>query len=417
MRRFSVVVVLFLVIMGFLNIVVGEEIYWVKEFKGKAYGVDIAPNGDIIVAGRTKSFGAGGYDIWILRLDENGNVKWQKTYGGSYRDWADAVAIAPNGDIIVAGYTYSFGAGGGDFWILRLDENGNVKWKRTYGGSNWDGADAVAIAPNGDIIVAGYTYSFGAGEGDFWILRLDENGNVKWQRTYGGSDDDIARAIAIASNEDIIVAGYTNSFGTGGKDIWILRLDKNGNVKWRKTYGGNRGDEAYAITIASNEDIIVAGYTNSFGTGGKDIWILRLDKNGNVKWEKTYGGSDDDEAYAVAIAPNGDVVVAGRTGSFGAGGSDFWILRLDENGNVKWEKTYGGSYWDEAYAITIAPNGNCIVGGDKYVIKFNIDNISLCKGNGWGDSNAIVKNSSAVVKYQNIIKTGISNAIINTSIM
>ncbi|WP_148206273.1 NHL repeat-containing protein [Thermococcus gammatolerans] len=369
MKRMFVFVGL-LLILGTLipagKVIAEENTHWAKTYRGEcedtARAVAIAPNGDIIVAGYTESFGAGYGDVWVLRLDSEGNVKWQKTYGGSDKDWAAAVAVADNGDVIVAGGTESFGAGKADVWVLRLDENGNVKWQKTYGGKGYDVARSVAIAENGDIIVVGGTESFGAGKADVWVLRLDENGNVKWQKTYGGSSYDWGHAVAITDNGDVIVAGSTDSFGTH-EDVLVLRLDTNGNVKWQKTYGGIRGDIAFAVAIAPNGDIIVTGHTKSFGDWDSDVWVLRLDGNGNVKWQKTYGGSSDDDAYSVAIAPNGDIIVVGRTWSFGAGEDDVWVLRLDENGNVEWQKTYGGSDEEEAYAVAVAPNGDIIVAG------------------------------------------------------
>ncbi len=301
--------------------------YWAKTYgPGVAKAVAVDKNGDIIVVGEREG------DGFVARLDRDGNVKWFKTYGGDKDDEFNDVKIAPNGDIIVAGETKSFGAGSYDIWVLRLDSNGNVKWQKTYGGSNWDLANAIAIAPNGDIIVTGWTESFGAGSADVWVLRLDENGNVKWQKTYGGKYNDWAKAVAVAENGDVIVAGYTSSFGDSG-DVWVLRLDENGNVKWQKTYGGKSLDEAYAVAIAPNGDVIVAGYTESFGAGGYDFWVLRLDGDGNVKWQKTYGGSKNDWAEAVAIAPNGDVIVAGYTESFGDS-KDVWLLRLPPDGNL-----------------------------------------------------------------------------------
>nr|WP_238516260.1 protein kinase [Thermococcus gammatolerans] len=178
---------------------------------------------------------------------------------------ASAVAVAENGDVIVTG---SF--------TMRLDASGNVIWAKNVGGN------AVAIAENGDVIVAGYTWSFGAGKSDAWVLRLDENGNVKWQKTYGGSERDYATAVAIADNGDVIVAGYTRSFGAGSRDVWVLRLDENGNVKWQKTYGGSYWEEANAVAVAENGDVIVAGYTESFGAGDDDFWVLRLPSDGNL---------------------------------------------------------------------------------------------------------------------------------------
>jgi len=359
------------------EVVYGTQVKWVLSRKiyiwAKAYGesgddtgmaVAIADNGDIIVAGYTNSFGAGDYDFLVLRLDESGDIKWQKAYGGSDRDLGYAVAIAGNGDIIVAGQTSSFGAGGDDFWILRLDSNGNIKWQKAYGGSSNDRVEAVAIAENGDIIIAGRTYSFGAGNYDFWVLRLDENGNIKWQKAYGGSSYENLHAVTVAPNGDIVVVGRAESFGAGGDDFWVLRLDENGNIKWQKAYGGSSTDIAEAVAIADNGDIIVAGWTNSFGAGDYDVWVLRLDENGNVKWQKAYGGSDSDGAIDVTIADNGDIIVAGWTYSFGVEGTDdIWILRLDENGNIKWQKAYGGNNSDGAEAVVVTENGDIIVAG------------------------------------------------------
>ncbi len=333
-----------------------------------ANAIAIAPNGDIIIVGNTFGFGAGGSDFWVLCLSENGSIIWQKTFGGSDDDYANAVAIAPNGDIIVAGDTSSFGNGGWDTLVIRLDGRGNVKWEKTYGGEDDEYANAVAIAPNGDIITAGSTSSFGAGNADIWVMRLNANGNVKWQMTYGGPKDDEAYGVALTSGGDIIVSGYTESFGAGDWDAWILRLSGNGDVIWQKTYGGKKSDEINAVTPASNGDIIVAGDTSSFGAGGSDFWVLRLSGNGKPEWSRTYGGKKDDYANAVALTPNGDIIVAGGTYSFGAGGKDLWILSLDGKGNVEWEKTYGEKHDDTANGVTFAPNGDILIAGGTYRI-------------------------------------------------
>ena len=390
MRKLTVAVVLIMLlsIIGFAapNVKASDSpVYWAKSYGGshsdEAYAVAIAPNGDIIVAGRTYSFGAGWYDVWVFRLDANGNVKWQKTYGGEYWDEAYAVAIAPNGDIIVAGETGSFGADWKkDVWILRLDENGNVKWQKTYGEGE---AYAVAIAPNGDIIVTG---SF--------TMRLDANGNVIWAKNVGGD------AVAIAPNGDIIVAGETDSFGAGKDDVWVLRLDENGNVKWQKTYGGSDYDGwGVDVAIAPNGDIIVAGSTNSFGAGIFDAWVLRLDENGNVKWQKTYGGSDIDHAYAVAIAENGDIIVTGS-----------YLLRLSPDGELKWAVELGDGY---GYDIKILRDGTAVLAGeyndDFLVARFNVDEVPNYSGwDGWdnvnlevGDSYAQVESTNAQVEESN----------------
>ena len=166
----------------------------------------------------------------MVRAESSG-LWWAKSYGGSGDDGITDVKVLPDGSIIAVGYTYSFSAGWYDALVMKLNPDGSVAWAKTYGGSEKDNAWSVAIAPNGDIIVAGYTGSFGAGGWDFWVLRLDANGNVKWQKTYGGSSRDWADAVAIADNGDIIVAGHYGVDLLGSySDFWVLRLDANGNV-------------------------------------------------------------------------------------------------------------------------------------------------------------------------------------------
>ncbi len=155
-----------------------------------------------------------------------------------------------------------------------------------------------------------------------------------WARSYGGSGTDVINDVKVLSDGSIIAVGYTTSSGAGGKDVLVMKLSPEGSLAWAKTYGGTKDDVANAVALASNGDVIVAGLTYSFGAGDWDFWVLRLDENGNVKWQKTYGGESWDKANAVAVADNGDVIVAGDTWSFGAGNRDFWVLRLPPDGNL-----------------------------------------------------------------------------------
>jgi hypothetical protein len=338
------------------------------------------------VAGHTASFGAGSDDFWVLKLDGRGNVVWQKTYGGSYADWAHAIAPTFDGGYVVAGSTWSFGAGSGDFWVLKLDGRGNVVWQKTYGGSDIDYAHAIAPTFDGGYVVAGRTASFGAADSfDAWVLKLDGQGNVVWQKTYGGSYTDDAWAIAPTFDGGYVVAGHTCSskWSSESCDAWVLKLDGSGNVVWQRTYGGTSWDYAQAIVPTFDGGYVVAGYTASFGAGADDAWVLKLDGSGNVVWQKTYGGSYADWAYAIAPTSDGGYVVAGNTVSFGAGSSDAWVLKLDGRGNVVWQKTYGGSKADSASAIAPTFDGGYVVAGstwsfgagsyDAWVLKLEAD--------------------------------------------
>ncbi|AHF80611.1 NHL repeat-containing protein [Thermococcus paralvinellae] len=386
---------------------------WARSYGGKYYDeartVAVTPEGDIIAAGTTESFGTGNYDLWVIRLDSEGNIKWQKTYGGKGDDSAYAVAVASNGDIIVAGSTSSFGAGDYDLWVLRLDKNGNIRWEMTYGGEYGEGALGVALALNGDIIVAGYTGGFGAGDYDVWMLRLDSAGNVKWQKTYGGEDEDVALDVAIVKSSDIVVGGYTYSFGAGKEDAWVLYLDGNGNVKWQKTYGREGEDEIWAISATENGDIVAAGYTTSFGAGNEDVWVLRIDDRGEIIWEKTYGGEYGDIGMGIEEI-NRKIVVTGITQNFDVQTVGALVLYLDEMGNMLWGKVCEGGemrVWEvsatDSSVVTAGyiktPEGN----EDLWVLKLSPEGASQC-AMCWKvkaeseDTSAKIRNSEAQVE-------------------
>ena len=324
-------------------------------------------DGGYIVAGITDSFGAGNSDFWILKLDSEGLVEWQNTYGGSGDDYAASIRQTSDGEYIVSGETNSFGAGGDDSWILKLDSAGNVNWQYTYGGTGYDYPASIQQTSDGGYIVAGDTDSFGAGGSDFWIVKLDSAGSVDWQSTYGGTSDDWANSIQETSDGGYIVAGDTVSFGAGGSDFWVLKLDSAGNVNWQYTYGGTGDDFDTFIQQTSDGGYIAAGFTDSFGAGSNDIWVLKLDSNGIVEWQKTYGGTNDEYCLYSPIQETGDsgYILGGMTLSFGAGSADFWALKLDSNGIVEWQKTYGGTSVDFGQSIQQTSDGGYIFSGDS----------------------------------------------------
>jgi hypothetical protein len=207
-----------------------------------------------------------------------------------------------------------------------------VSFAKTYGGTDYDVASSVQQTSDGGYIVAGYTYSFGAGGDDIFLIKTYANGNLQWAKTYGGTWDDWARSVRQTSDGGYIVAGFTGSFGAGGDDIFLIKTDANGNISWAKTYGGTYSDYAYSVQQTSDGGYIVAGYTYSFGAGDYDIFLIKTDANGNVQWAKTYGGTSDDWAFSVQQISDGGYIVAGYTGSFGVGGA--FLVKTDANGNI-----------------------------------------------------------------------------------
>jgi uncharacterized delta-60 repeat protein len=338
---------------------------WVAAYGGPgtsddiAYSVQQTRDGGYVVAGSTMSYGAVGWDIWVVKLDPNGAIQWENTYGGDGDDEAFSAQQTNDSGYIVAGYTKSFGAVAGDVWVLKLTSKGAIQWQKRYGGSGEDVAKSVQQTRDNGYVVAGYTTSFGAGQRDFWILKLNLSGIPQWQKTYGGSANDEASAVKQTKDSGYIVAGQTWSFGPGAYDIWILKLNAAGVVQWQKTVGGGDWDLATSVQQTSDSGYVVAGYTKSYGAGDYDFWILKFSSTGAVVWQNTYGGSGEDKAYSIQQTKDGGYIVAGHTGSFGGAGG-LWLLRLDSIGSIVWQKTYNAA---SGNSVQQTKDGGYIVAG------------------------------------------------------
>jgi len=308
---------------------VDGNVQWSKTYRGsgmrgdEAYSVQQTSDGGYIVAGVTESFGVGDDDIILIKTDANGNIIWAKTYGGTDNDSVYSVQQTSDGGYIVAGSTYSFGAGSSDIFLIKTDADGNIQWAKTYGGTSVDVAYSVQQTSDGGYIVAGKTHSFSGG--GVFLMKTDANGSIIWAKNYGG-----ARASSVQQTLD---GGYIVT-GDIGYDIFLIKTDANGNIVWAKTYGGTYSDYAYSVQQTSDGGYIVAGYTNSFGAGWYDIFLIKTDANGNIQWAKTYGGTDDEEAYSVQQTSDGGYIVAGATTSFGASWLNIFLIKTDANGNI-----------------------------------------------------------------------------------
>ncbi|HHT9132488.1 MAG TPA: hypothetical protein ACFYED_08365 [Candidatus Tripitaka californicus] len=340
-------------------------------------------DGGYIVAGETRSFGAGEPDawalkppnVWVLKLNPDGTVDWQKVYGGANWDRAYSIHETSDGGYVVAGETSSFGAGRPDFWVLKLRHYGTVEWQKTYGGTDQDEAHSIQQTSDGGYIVTGTTSSFGAGKCDIWILKLRPDGAVEWQKTYGGGRLDRADSIHETSDGGYIVAGDTSSFGIGGTAAWVLKLRPDGTVEWQKAHGGANLDRANSIHETNDGGYVVAGLrTMSLGAGGEkipDIWALKLRPDGTVDWQKTYGKEGWEVANSIQQTSDGGYIMAGETGNAHTGtgtlsisGIKVWVLKLRPDGTVDWQKTYGGGRLDRADSIRETSDGGYIVAGN-----------------------------------------------------
>jgi len=320
-------------------------------------------DGGYALAGATNSFGAGNDDFWLVKTDAAGSAQWNKTYGGTDAEDANALVQTSDGGYALAGWTESFGAGWFDFWLVKTDSAGTMQWNQTYGGTSDDRASALVQTSDGGYALAGLTYPGDVGNGDFWLVKADASGNMMWNKTYGGTNSDWAYALVQTSDGGYALAGWTNSFGAGWSVFWLVKTDSAGTMQWNQTYGGTGSDGAYALVQTGDGGYALAGYTMSFGAGGYDAWLVKTDDSGNMQWNKTYGGTSDDVAYALVQTSDGGYALAGYTNSFGAGNFDFWLVKTDFSGNMQWNKTYGGTNFDYARALVQTSDGGYALAG------------------------------------------------------
>ena len=323
-----------------------------------------ASDGGYVAAGGTRSSGLGGSDAWLIKTGTDGGEQWSETFGGIHDDWAHDVFQTGDGGYIIAGGTHSFGLGGSDAWLIKVDANGSEDWSETFGSLHDDSALSVRQAADGGYIIAGGTHSFGLGGSDVWLIKTDANGNEDWSKTFGSLHDDWATCVRQTSDGGYIVAGATYSFGAGGTDMWLIKVDAGGNEEWSETFGGLGDDSANSVEQTSDGGYIVAGATRSFGAGGTDVWLLKTDAGGNEEWSETFGGLHDDSAQSAEQTIEGGYIVAGGTYSFGAGGADMWLLKTDAGGNEEWSETFGGLHDDKGWSIDETVGGGYILAGE-----------------------------------------------------
>jgi len=252
---------------------------------------------------------------------------WNQTYGGADYDAAYSMVQTSDGGYAILGITKSYGAGNDDFWLVKTDSEGNVQWNKTYGGTDDDRGRSMVQTADGGYALAGYTGSFGAGNADFWLVKVDSSGNHQWNKTYGGPDIDEAYSVIETFDGGYALAGYTHSYGAGAYDFWLVKTDANGNMQWDETYGGTNWDEAYSVVQTSDGGYAIAGYTRSFGAGGTDFWLVKTESTGYMQWNKTFGGVLDDASFSLIQTVDGGYTLAGYTRSDGAGQSDFWLVK------------------------------------------------------------------------------------------
>lgn len=361
----------------------GAQITFERTYGGSDYeeGQSVAQteDGGYVIVGYTQSYGQGERDFYLVRTDHYGDTLWTRTYGGSEYDEASAVALTEDGGYIIVGYTTSFGVNGREVYLVKTDASGDTLWTRLKGGWADDQGRSVIKTSDGGYVIAGFTDSYGAGQTDVYLVKTDNLGHTVWERTYGGASDDYGRSVLQTSDGGYVIGGSTGSYGAGSFDFYLVKTNAGGDTLWTRTYGGLDGDWGSSVALTEDGGYLVTGQTFSFGAGNNDMYLVKTDGLGDTLWTRTYGGSDYDLGASSLQTGDGGYIITGYTESFGAGASDVALIEADSLGNTIWNRTFGDSIDDRGWSVALASDGGYVVGGstrsfgageyDFYLIK------------------------------------------------
>jgi putative intracellular protease/amidase len=349
-----------------------DDVLWAKSYGGVyadgGRALCETKDGGFLITGYTYSHGSGDADILVMKTDSYGNIAWTKSYGGVGSEYGNGCIEIEDGFLIV-GYTTSFGAGFKDVYLIKTDKNGNEVWAKTYGGPSWDVGMSVCETNDGALLVCGYTQSYGAGEEDIYIIKVDFNGNELHSKTYGGERSEIGYSVGRTYNGYFIGAN-TGTYGGGNTDFYFIKTDSKFNELWMKSYGtegrGHGFDWCNSVFPTSDEGFILTGYSDCSDI--QDIHVIKIDKEGNKEWSKTFGNKPFyDYGNAAVEAKDGNYLIVGTTKSIvnnkNIYNNDIFLVELDSKGNVIREKAFGEENYDWGSSLVISKDGNVVILG------------------------------------------------------
>jgi len=450
-----------------------QEIEWQNTIGGS--GVEFlnytqqTSDGGYILGGRSNSGvsgdktepSKGDYDYWVVKLDATGNIQWQNTIGGDDADWLQSVQQTTDNGYILGGWSKSNisadktenSQGASDFWVVKLDSIGNIQWQNTIGGDSTDNLYSLQQTTDGGYILGGFSISsisgdkteYSIGGSDYWVVKLDASGNIQWQNTIGGYENDNLYSLQQTTDGGYILGGRSMSNATGDKtensqgldDYWVVKIDATGNIQWQNTIGGNSWDELESIEQTSDGGYILGGASYSYNSGDKtensqgdfDYWVVKLDAKGNLQWQNTIGGDNWDKLKSIQQTSDGRYIFGGYSSSYisgdktenSQGNYDYWVINIDSIGNILWQNTIGGLYAEALSSIKQTIDGGYIIGGqsvspisgdktedsqgnnDYWVIKLT-DKYNLIDGKMYAD----VNNNT----IQDVGELGVSNKMV-----
>ena len=324
--------------------------------------------------------------ILTIQIPIFAQTTFERTYGKTTYEAGHSVQQTSDGGYIIAGFTVSLGSSDNDVYVIKTDALGDTLWIHTYGGVKMDSGHSVQQTSDGGYVIAGQSSSFGGGRSDVYLIKTDVSGNEIWAQTFGGKaygnlNDDYGYSVQQTSDEGFIITGFTRLINALDReeDVILIKTDANGDTLWIKTYGGIRPENGRSVQQTSDGGYVIVGHTLSFGAGESDVYLIKTDDQGDTLWTRTYGGIDFDNGQSVRQTSDGGYVIVGSTSSFGVGSSDVYLIKTDENGDVLWTQTYWGINEDHGCSVQQTSDGGYVITGqsssfgggetDAYLIK------------------------------------------------
>lgn len=339
-----------------------KEIAFMKSYGGDGpdRGIHIIQSTDdhFLIVGNTTTMD-NKLDVILLKCNSQGDTLWTRRYGGPMDDNGWCIKETSDKGFIITGFTQSYGAQKNDVLLIRTDSEGKELWHRTYGGPGDDIAWSVALNQDGGFTIAAQTNSFGEGKLDAYLIRTDARGDTLWTKTFGGPEIDRVFSVDLSSTGNILLAGITYSFGAGDRDAFLLHTNPEGELLWQRTYGGPGYDNAHSVILNHKDEILLTGYGHFWGQAGEmDMFLKQISLDGESAWTHSYGGKNNDRAMTVIELQDGGYMLTGFTQSFGSGEWDAYVVKTGPEGQAEWSGAYGTPAPDYAYDLVQSRRGN-----------------------------------------------------------
>jgi hypothetical protein len=328
-------------------------------------------DGGYLLGGSVTLASSDNSDMQLIKTDVFGNILWKRAYGGDESDNINKIIVDDDQNYIVLGTSESFNNISKDFYLLKLNTSGDIIWEYTYGGNNDDAAASLMTTSDGGYLLVGSSRSFGDGTSKIYVIKVENNGIEQWSKIYGGSGGENAREVIRTGDGNYVIIGSTSSYGAGEFDIWAIKINQNGDEIWNKTFGGVGWDEGFDVAELTNGDLVVTGFLVTPGEGGRDMCLIRTDSEGNHKWTKVFGSPLQDVASNVVVTEN-DIIIAGtmRADMYR---DDIVVIKTDYDGNEKWRSSFGGQLRESVGDMIFNSDGHIVVAGSTTSYSKNTD--------------------------------------------